>query len=184
MRADGSIVPVELGITRIDVPGPPTFTGYLRDITDRKAAEAELRESRARIVEAGDDARRRIERDLHDGAQQRLTTVALMLRSARGQLDGAANPAVLDTLARAVDELKDGLAELRAPARASRTPMSWPPVRGSRLHRRVTPSARPRNTLPPATFIAWSPPPARLHCAPPSTARMAPVVKLDASLAK
>src|SRR3712207_8031558 len=48
MRADTSTFPVELTITRIDVPGPPTFTGYLRDITDRKAAEAELRESRAR----------------------------------------------------------------------------------------------------------------------------------------
>jgi PAS domain S-box-containing protein len=117
MRADGSTFPVELAITRIDVPGPPKFTGYLRDITDRKAAEAELRESRARIVQAADDARRRLERDLHDGAQQRLTTVALMLRAAQGQLDGAANPAVADALAQAVDELKDGLAELRALAR-------------------------------------------------------------------
>ena len=58
MRADGTTFPVELTITRIDVPGPPTFTGYLRDITERKAAEAELRASRARIVEAADDARR------------------------------------------------------------------------------------------------------------------------------
>jgi PAS domain S-box-containing protein len=117
MRADGSTFPVELAITRIDVPGPPTFTGYLRDITERKAAEAELRQSRARIVQAADDARRRLERDLHDGAQQRLTTVGLMLRAAQGQLDGAANPALADALAQAVDELKAGLAELRALAR-------------------------------------------------------------------
>ena len=80
MRADGTTFPVELTITRIDVPGPPTFTGYLRDITDRKAAEAELRASRARIVEAADAARRRLERDLHDGAQQRLVELALDLR--------------------------------------------------------------------------------------------------------
>ena len=87
MRADGTTFPVELTITRIDVPGPPTFTGYLRDITDRKAAEAELRASRARIVEAADDARRRLERDLHDGAQQRLVELALDLRMARARLD-------------------------------------------------------------------------------------------------
>ncbi|HEV2786017.1 MAG TPA: PAS domain S-box protein, partial [Solirubrobacteraceae bacterium] len=117
MRADGSTFPVELTITLIDVPDPPTFTGYLRDITERKAAEAELRQSRARIVQAADDARRRIERDLHDGAQQRLTTVALMLRTAQAQLDGAADPALGRTLTQAVDELKAGLAELRALAR-------------------------------------------------------------------
>ena len=68
-------------------------------------------------MQAADDARRRLERDLHDGAQQRLTTVGLMLRAAQGQLDGAANPALADALAQAVDELKAGLAELRALAR-------------------------------------------------------------------
>ena len=39
MRSDGTEFPVELTITRIALPGPPTFTGYLRDITDRKRAE-------------------------------------------------------------------------------------------------------------------------------------------------
>ena len=38
MRRDGREVPVELAITRIDVPGPPLFTGHVRDISDRKAA--------------------------------------------------------------------------------------------------------------------------------------------------
>jgi PAS domain S-box-containing protein len=46
IRRDGTPFPVELTITRIDVPGPPTFAGYLRDITERKAAEEELRASR------------------------------------------------------------------------------------------------------------------------------------------
>jgi PAS domain S-box-containing protein len=117
MRADGTTFPLEVTITRIDVPGPPTFTGYLRDITERKAAEAELRHSRARIVEAADAARRRLERDLHDGAQQRLTTVGLMLRTAETHLGSAANPALAQALTQAVDELKAGLAELRALAR-------------------------------------------------------------------
>jgi len=55
----------------------------LRDITDRRRAEAELRESRARIVVAADEARRRIERDLHDGVQQQLIALAVTLTRAR-----------------------------------------------------------------------------------------------------
>jgi signal transduction histidine kinase len=73
----------------------------------------ELRESRARIVEAEDSARRKLERDLHDGAQQRLVGLALDLRLARSRLsedpDGAA--ALLDQaqadLARATEELRE-----------------------------------------------------------------------------
>ena len=49
----------------------------------------QVRASRARIVEAGDAARRRIERDLHDGAQQRLVTLSLALGMARSQAAGA-----------------------------------------------------------------------------------------------
>ncbi|HYZ80230.1 MAG TPA: PAS domain S-box protein [Solirubrobacteraceae bacterium] len=59
MRADGAEFPVELTITRVGLPGPPRYTGFVRDITDRKLAEDELRASRRRIVEAGDAARRR-----------------------------------------------------------------------------------------------------------------------------
>ena len=59
---------------------------------ERLAAELhahvkELRASRARIVESTDAARRRIERDLHDGAQQRLVALALTLRLARQRID-------------------------------------------------------------------------------------------------
>ena len=79
MRADGSEFPVELTVTRVPLDGPPTFTAYLRDITDRKQAESELRASRARVVESADRERRRIERNLHDGAQQRLVAIRLLL---------------------------------------------------------------------------------------------------------
>jgi signal transduction histidine kinase len=73
----------------------------------------ELRESRARIVQAGDAARRKIERDLHDGAQQRLVGLALDLRLAREKLgdDPGAAAAMLDDasaeLARATEELRE-----------------------------------------------------------------------------
>jgi signal transduction histidine kinase len=71
---------------------------------------AELRASRTRIVEAGDGARRRLERDLHDGAQQRLLAVALELRLARATAGTAAAPG-LDAASAEVDaafgELRD-----------------------------------------------------------------------------
>jgi PAS domain S-box-containing protein len=51
LRADGSEFPVELAITRIPVEGPPSFTGYLRDITKRKQSEEKLRRSEAFLLE-------------------------------------------------------------------------------------------------------------------------------------
>jgi PAS domain S-box-containing protein len=116
MRADGSTFPVELTITRIDLPEQPGFAGYLRDITDRKQAEEELRASRARIVEAADAARRRIERDLHDGAQQRLVELAMDLQMARARID--TNPVeAAEFLDAAVAALTEATAELRELAR-------------------------------------------------------------------
>ncbi len=91
------------------------FTGYVRDITERKAAVEELRASRARIVDAADAARRRIERDLHDGAQQRLVALGLDLRFVREQIgDGHASAPVLDE---ALVELEEATGELRELAR-------------------------------------------------------------------
>ena len=116
VRSDGTRFPVELAITRIDVPGPPVFTGYLRDITQRRWAEDELRASRARVVEAGDAARRRIERDLHDGAQQQLVSVAISLRAARG-LIGDDPETASGLLDEAIADLAHGIAELRELAR-------------------------------------------------------------------
>ncbi|HXN49258.1 MAG TPA: PAS domain S-box protein, partial [Bryobacteraceae bacterium] len=52
VRADGTEFPVELAITRIPLDGPPSFTGYLRDITARKQSEEKLRRSEAFLAEA------------------------------------------------------------------------------------------------------------------------------------
>jgi signal transduction histidine kinase len=88
---------------------------------ERLAAEVrtqldEVRASRARIVVAGDAERRRVERDLHDGAQQRLVTLALALQVARGQVDGS-NAELAASLDRSSRELDLALGELRELAR-------------------------------------------------------------------
>jgi signal transduction histidine kinase len=73
-------------------------------------SHAEVEASRARIVIAADQARRRLERDLHDGAQQRFVLASLWLKSAAVQAHGTpAEPFV----AEAVEQLRHGLAELR-----------------------------------------------------------------------
>jgi signal transduction histidine kinase len=81
-----------------------------------EAKVAELRASRARIVEAGYAERRRVERDLHDGAQQRLMALTMNLRLARSKLeqDPAATGELLDE---AMAELAAATAELRELAR-------------------------------------------------------------------
>jgi signal transduction histidine kinase len=72
----------------------------------------QVRASRARIVEAGDAARRRLERDLHDGAQQRLVTLSLALAMARSQAAGI-DPGLESLLQSAGKEAAEALAELR-----------------------------------------------------------------------
>jgi signal transduction histidine kinase len=81
-----------------------------------RAQLGEVRASRARIVEAGDAERRRLERDLHDGAQQRLLGIRLALRLARGEL-GQGAPAAEELLGEADKEIAQTLDELRALAR-------------------------------------------------------------------
>ncbi|MGB4778803.1 sensor histidine kinase [Microbacterium sp.] len=75
----------------------------------------EVQASRARIVEAGYRERRRVERDLHDGAQQRLLSVALALRLAQREVESGADAA--PTIAQASDELRLAIDELRELAR-------------------------------------------------------------------
>jgi signal transduction histidine kinase len=76
-------------------------------------ARLKLNESRARIVQAADEARRRIERDLHDGAQQRLVALALSLSVVAKRAD----PATASAVSACAAELQTALAELRELAR-------------------------------------------------------------------
>jgi signal transduction histidine kinase len=81
-----------------------------------RAKVEELRASRSRLVEVGYNQRRRLERDLHDGAQQRLVSLALTLRLAQERLDRDPDGA-RQLLARSSEELDEALTELRELAR-------------------------------------------------------------------
>jgi signal transduction histidine kinase len=77
----------------------------------------ELRTSRQRLVTAQDEERRRLERDLHDGAQQRLVAISLALRMARGLVRPDGNPDLGPRLDQAAEQLALALSELREFAR-------------------------------------------------------------------
>jgi len=77
----------------------------------------EVRASRARIVAAGDIERKRVERDLHDGAQQRLVSLTLALRLVRTKMGDDGDAGIRLSLEQASDEAKAALSELRELAR-------------------------------------------------------------------
>jgi PAS domain S-box-containing protein len=130
VRADGEVRWVlDRGQLVHGTGGRLWMDGALFDITERRAAEEalrrrqieqarteELRASRTRIVEAADAARRKIERDLHDGAQQRLVTLGLEVRLARARLAKDPSEAV-PFLERLGEELAGASSELRELAR-------------------------------------------------------------------
>src|SRR5207302_1073825 len=78
-----------------------------------RAQLMEVRASRARIVEAADPERRRLQRDLHDGAQQRLVALALHLGRLRDRLDGEVEPDSRAGLIEACEQLRLAIANLR-----------------------------------------------------------------------
>ncbi|MFL5981731.1 MAG: histidine kinase [Gaiellaceae bacterium] len=101
---------------RFAASGDDEFLMIVREITERKRQQEELEASRARIVAAGDEERRKLERNLHDGAQQRLVSLSLSLRLAQNRVrndpDGAEH--LLDA---SREELGQALEELRELAR-------------------------------------------------------------------
>jgi signal transduction histidine kinase len=92
------------------------FTELVAMAIGNATIRAQLAASRARIVAASDETRRRIERDLHDGAQQRLVSLGLELRLAQSGVPEDL-PEVRASIGRVVDDLGEVLAELRELAR-------------------------------------------------------------------
>ncbi len=119
VRRDGSMVPVAYSSAPLMTAAGRGAVVVFRDVSDRLAAEdarrrqavdaarvVELEASRARIVASADAERRRLGRDLHDGAQQRLVHLLMTLSRARGR---SADP----VLEEATGEARAAIAELR-----------------------------------------------------------------------
>ena len=118
LRKDGTLIDVEIAAAPIlDADGKVvSHIALFADISERKRQEEEVRASRSRIVAAADDARRMLERNLHDGAQQRLVALSLTLRLAQGKLAG--DPVAAETiLESAREELALAIEDLRELAR-------------------------------------------------------------------
>ena len=85
-RADGKEFPVELTVSKVSLAGPPLFTGFVRDITDRRRAEKQLRDSReqlralaAYLQSVREEERTHIAREVHDELGQTLTGLKMDL---------------------------------------------------------------------------------------------------------
>ncbi|MFI5614386.1 DUF4118 domain-containing protein [Amycolatopsis sp. NPDC051903] len=109
----GRIWGVIAASTKSDAPFPPNTEAQIASFTELVAtaignaeSRAELRASRARIVATADRTRRRIERDLHDGAQQRLVSLALQVRAVQALV-----PRELGEAGQELDNIATGLSE-------------------------------------------------------------------------
>ncbi len=119
VTVEGRLWGTMIASTTADALLPPDTEARLASFTELLAtaianadSRAELAASRARIVAAADDARRRIERDLHDGVQQRLVALGLELRAA--QVEAQAQPTQVDDL---LSRLAEGLSEVQTELR-------------------------------------------------------------------
>ena len=117
-----------LGAITVSMPPREPLTPATERLLDDLSSQAglvvrnvalveELQRSRQRLVTSQDETRRRLERDLHDGAQQRLVTLSLDLRMARARADASGDVELTTRLDAAEQELARSLAELRELAR-------------------------------------------------------------------
>lgn len=107
-RKDGTIFPMELAVSEVDLKGRRIFTGIVRDISERRRLEKE-------VLRIGDQERRRIGQDLHDGLGQMLTGIGLISRNLARQLENQGNELAdelneLAELVKEADEYARGLA--------------------------------------------------------------------------
>lgn len=110
VRSDGSTIDVAWTCTALpEIESGRLFLISGTDISERTRQAEELRRSRSRIVAAGDEARKRLERNLHDGAQQHLVALLLSLKLLQRRFDKEETAAELD---RAIDELQQAIDEL------------------------------------------------------------------------
>ncbi len=108
----GKEIPVELSLGEFTRDGKRIFAGIIRDITERKLAEASLRQLTARLLQAQDEERRRIARELHDSTGQYLSAIQMnlgILEQAKNKLE----PSEVNSLADSIMLAERCVAEIR-----------------------------------------------------------------------
>ncbi|MEU5579241.1 histidine kinase [Streptomyces huasconensis] len=110
------------GLLTADVLLARALLAPARDVTLAQRVEY-LTESRARVVDAAEAERRRIERDLHDGAQQRLVAMTMTLGRARSRLKGSGQDAALELVDEARASAQEAIKELRDLTRGLHPPV-------------------------------------------------------------
>ncbi len=119
VRRDGTFVPVAYSSAPVTVGGRRGAVVVFSDISERTRAESErlraeaIHASRARIVQAALEERRRLGRDLHDGAQQRLINVIFALQAAARETHDAAGDTARRSIAEALEETQQAIRDLR-----------------------------------------------------------------------
>jgi PAS domain S-box-containing protein len=116
LRTDGSRFFGEIAIIRVQLKGQPTFTLNIRDISQRKRAEEELRSFHRRIIEVQEAERQRIAGELHDGINQIIASVKMRLKKVEENLPQL-KPAAREILSRCDQLLVKALEENRRIAR-------------------------------------------------------------------
>ncbi|NNF59179.1 MAG: PAS domain S-box protein [Rhodothermaceae bacterium] len=86
-RKDGSTFPLDLAVSEVHLPGRTIFTGFVRDISERRRLEQE-------VLRIAEEERRRIGQDLHDGLGQMLTGTALIARGVARKVERGETPTV------------------------------------------------------------------------------------------
>jgi PAS domain S-box-containing protein len=104
-RKDGSVFPIDLAVSELMLANRQIFTGFVRDVTERKQAERIAREFGGRLIRAQEEERARLARELHDDITQRLALLAIdagRVERASGGVD----------LTETMREVRDGLVRL------------------------------------------------------------------------
>jgi PAS domain S-box-containing protein len=104
-RKDGTVFPIDLAVSDMRLEGRRVFTGFVRDITERKQAEKTAREFSGRLLHAQEAERARLARELHDDITQRLARLAI--DAGKVEREGP-DPALKETMR----DLREGLVRL------------------------------------------------------------------------
>jgi PAS domain S-box-containing protein len=87
--ANGKELPIEASISEVRIDSKKLFTAIIRDVTERKTAEGALARLNRRLIEAQEEERRRVARELHDDYQQRVALLAIDLETLAGNVENS-----------------------------------------------------------------------------------------------